>query len=128
MRKPYLWVDFGEFSTKYNRQIMGNRIVYSTNPNFNTNSDPDEEPTLQPSAQQLKALISKKGRGGKTVTIIDGFRGSSHDLNELGKTIKTKCGIGGSVKDGQILLQGDVREKAMHFLRTAGYNIKKAGG
>lgn len=107
---------------------MGNRIVYSTNPDYQFRQEPEEEPTLPPSAQQLKALISKKGRGGKTVTVIEGFRGNSKDLNELGKKLKTNCGIGGSVKDGQILLQGDVREKAIGFLRTLGYNIKKAGG
>lgn len=107
---------------------MGNRIVYSTNADFQFKNTPEEEKTPPPSAQKLKALISKKGRGGKTVTVIAGFTGNGRDLNELGKQLKTKCGIGGAVKDGQILLQGDVRDKAIDYLLSAGYNIKKAGG
>lgn len=103
-------------------------IVYSTNPDLNLDL-PDEAPaTLQPAQQQLKVQLSKKGRGGKTVSLVTGFVGQSGDLETLGKELKARCGVGGSVKDGEILLQGDVRDKILDYLIRQGYKAKKAGG
>jgi translation initiation factor 1 len=103
--------------------------VYSTNPNFEAESQSsDETNRLPPTKQNLKVGLDKKQRGGKTVTLITGFVGASDDLNELARTLKTKCGVGGSVKDGAILIQGDVREKVIAILSAAGFRVKKAGG
>lgn len=100
-------------------------IVYSTDPNF---SYPAEErrdqDTLPPAQQQLKVTLDKKQRAGKTVTIVDGFIGKDEDLEKLGKELKTKCGTGGSVKDGFILIQGDYREKVVKWLGDWGYRVK----
>ena len=103
--------------------------VYSTKPSFE--SEPQsrgESTTLPPGQQSLKVWLDKKQRGGKTVTLITGFVGSVNDLNELARDLKTKCGVGGSVKDGEILIQGDVREKVIVILSSAGYRVKRAGG
>lgn len=112
---------------KKERRTLHN-IVYSTNPSLNLDL-PDETPaTLPPAQQQLKVQISKKGRGGKTVSLVTGFIGQAADLEKLGKDLKARCGVGGSVKDGEILLQGDVRDKALDYLIRQGYKAKKAGG
>jgi translation initiation factor 1 len=103
-------------------------IVYSTNPNLNLEIPDDAPATLPPAQQQLKVEISKKGRGGKTVSLVTGFVGKAGDMESLGKALKAKCGVGGSVKDGEILLQGDVREKILDYLIRQGYKAKKAGG
>jgi translation initiation factor 1 len=105
------------------KQNIGN-IVYSTNPNFVHEIEEEEVETLAPAQQDLKAQISKKGRGGKIATLIFGFRGSEKDLESLSKTLKVKCGIGGSVKDGEILLQGDVRQKSVEVLKGLGYKAR----
>ncbi len=99
-------------------------IVYSTNPNFDYESSVEEVETLAPEQQDLKAQISKKGRGGKTATVIFGFRGSEKDLESLARTLKFKCGIGGSVKDGEIILQGDARQKSVEVLKGLGYKAR----
>lgn len=104
-------------------------IVYSTNPDFKINyiEDTDEE-TLAPSQQNLKIWLDRKQRGGKTVTLIKDFVGTQKDLEDLSKMLKTKCGVGGSAKDGEIILQGDFRDKVLDILTKAGYKSKKAGG
>lgn len=112
---------------KQKKQTLGN-IVYSTNKDYNFEL-PDENPdTLPPAQQNLKVFISKKGRGGKTASLVTGFVGSEADLEALGKILKTKCGVGGSAKDGEIIIQGDHRDKIVDILIKEGYKAKKAGG
>lgn len=102
--------------------------VYSTNPDFRYETEPDDEPgTLPASKQDLRVWLDRKSRGGKKVTIIRGFVGASDDLRELGRMLKSKCGVGGTVKDGEILIQGDFREKVVNILLQEGYKAKKAG-
>jgi len=102
-------------------------FIFSTNDNFEF--EKTEEPALlHPKQQHLEALFSNKGRGGKTVTVITGFVGSEDDLKTLGKLLKTKCGVGGSVKDNEIIIQGNYRDKIMEILNKEGYNIKRVGG
>ncbi len=104
-------------------------IVYSTNPDFQFDYDEDpEEDTIPNNQQTLRVLLDKKQRKGKVVTLIEGFKGSSEDLKELGKTLKSKCGGGGSAKDGEILIQGDHRDKIMDLLKADGYKVKRVGG
>jgi translation initiation factor 1 len=104
-------------------------VVYSTNPNFNYSFDEEREPdTLPPSKQTLKIMLDKKQRAGKSVTLIQGFIGTQNDLNDLAKQLKNKCGVGGSAKDGEILIQGDFREKIIDILNKEGYNTKRVGG
>jgi translation initiation factor 1 len=99
-------------------------LVYSTDPNFRLEENsPSEEETLDPSKQRLKIRLDTKHRGGKTVTLIEGFIGKEEDLEELGKKIKTFCGTGGSVKDRQIIIQGDQREKVKQGLGKMGYRV-----
>lgn len=103
-------------------------VVYSTDPNFKyvTARDLEEEPeTLEPARQRLVVAIDRKGRGGKQVTVVNGFVGATADLEALGKTLKTKCGVGGSVKEGQILIQGDMRDRIVSILTALGYNAKR---
>lgn len=104
-------------------------IVYSTNPDYKFEYDEDlVEETVAPNKQKLRVLLDKKQRKGKVVTLIEGFVGTSDDLKELGKLLKTKCGGGGSSKDGEILIQGDHREKIMDLLKAEGYQVKRVGG
>lgn len=105
-------------------------FVFSTDSNFKPDHFSDEEQgeALKPSEQFLEAHYSSKGRAGKKVTVVTGFSGTDEELNSLGKDLKKKCGVGGSVKDGEIIIQGDVRDKIMSFLREKGYNVKRVGG
>jgi hypothetical protein len=101
-------------------------VVYSTSADFDYQTNEAEEPeTLAPAAQVLRVRIEKKGRGGKTATLVSGFVGTSADLADLGRTLKSKCGVGGSVKDGEILVQGDFRERVISLLRSMGYTGTK---
>ena len=104
-------------------------VVYSTSDNFEYSlGGQDSSDTLPASQQKLKVLLDKKSRAGKQVTLIEGFIGSDDDLKELGKLLKNKCGVGGSAKDGEILIQGDHRDKVLQLLIQAGYGAKKSGG
>lgn len=104
-------------------------IVYSTNDDFDFEFDDDfEEETLEPGDQNLKVLLDRKARKGKAVTLIQDFVGTESDLKDLGKTLKQKCGVGGSEKDGEIIIQTDNRDKVMTLLNELGYNYKRVGG
>ena len=103
--------------------------MYSTNPNFQYQQDEQEEnATLPNQHQKLYISIDKKQRAGKEVTLIEGFVGTEDDLKELGKIIKSKCGVGGSVKDGEILIQGSFKDKIRDLLLKAGYSQTKTKG
>ncbi len=106
-----------------------NGFVFSTNPNFNFEEELNEEETLTPLQQKLRIQLETKHRGGKAATIITGFIGKNNDIETLCKQLKTACGTGGSAKDGEILIQGDNRDKVLQWLLKNGYtNSKKAGG
>ncbi len=104
-------------------------VVYSTNPNFNyEHSEEEEMDTLAPKDQDLRVQLDRKNRKGKEVTLITGFIGAEDDLKDLGKDLKSKCGSGGSAKEGEIIIQGDHRDKVFKMLIDKGYKAKKAGG
>ncbi len=101
-------------------------IVYSTNPDFGYEKEEEKTAiTLPPQKQNLLVSLDKRNRKGKSVTLVSGFRGDDQALKELEKLLKTKCGVGGSSKDGEILIQGDLREKVLQILLAAGYKQAK---
>ena len=103
-------------------------VVYSTNPNFNYFENiPGLQTTLPNEQQNLIVRLDKKHRGGKVVTLVEGFVGNSDDLKSLVKELKSKCGVGGSQKDGEIIIQGDFKEKIFQLLTERNYKVKKSG-
>ena len=103
-------------------------IVYSTNPDFSYEYDEDlTEETLAPNQQNLHVMLDKKQRKGKAVTLVTGFVGDEADLKDLGKMLKSKCGVGGTIKEGEILIQGDFRDKILQLLHTENYKAKISG-
>ena len=102
-------------------------VVYSTNPDYQyrTEQDAPEAETLPPQKQRLIVRIDRRQRAGKQVTLVEGFVGRSEDLAALAKTLKTKCGVGGTAEDGQILIQGDLRDKLVTLLTGMGYHVKR---
>ncbi|NCB07015.1 MAG: translation initiation factor [Bacteroidia bacterium] len=104
-------------------------VVFSTNPDFQYHQDGDEEQiTLPPKQQNLRVSLDRKQRKGKNVTLVSGFVGTDEDLKKLEKLLKTKCGVGGTAKDGEILVQGDFCTKIMEILTAEGYKVKRSGG
>ncbi len=103
--------------------------VYSTNPDFQYESNAgNESETLPPNRQDLRVQLDKKQRNGKKATLITGFVGTDEDLKALAKILKTKCGVGGSAKDGEILIQGDFCDKVIDILKNENYKVKRSGG
>lgn len=101
-------------------------VVYSTNPDFKYQTETAQEAeTLPPGKQRLIVGIDRRNRGGKQVTLISGFVGGQEDLKELSRVLKTKLGVGGSAKDGEITVQGDFRDKVVSILQGLGYNAKR---
>lgn len=101
-------------------------VVYSTNPDFQYDVENEAETDTLPKGQQkLRVSIERKHRGGKVVTLITGFIGTENDLKELGKLLKTKCGVGGSAKDGEIIVQGDFKTRIIELLKAEGYKQTK---
>jgi translation initiation factor 1 len=104
-------------------------VVYSTNPEFSFNrGDKEEESTLPPHRQNLKVRPEKKGRKGKTVTLVTGFTGTGNDIEELARLLKTRCGTGGSAKNGEIIIQGDFTDRVIALLSELNYKVKRSGG
>ena len=114
-------------SKKHDRRIG---IVYSTDPDFEYETDQDQTPatTLAPKQQKLRVLLDRKQRGGKTVTLVQGFVGTDEDLKSLEKLLKNKCGVGGSSKDGEIIIQGDRKTQIAALLQEMGYKTVMSGG
>lgn len=106
-------------------KTTGFGIVYSTDPDFKLPEETEAVETQAPALQKIKVRLETKHRGGKAVTLLDGFVGTEEDAQDLGKKLKTFCGTGGSVKDGEILVQGDHRDKVLAWLLKMGYKLSK---
>lgn len=113
---------------KKDKPNAGNRVVFSTNPDYQLPDDEHEQQETLPPQMQLLYVSLERMKGGKVATLIEGFKGAGPDLEELGKKIKTKCGGGGTVKDGYILVQGDHRDKTIAYLNELGYKTRRKGG
>ena len=109
------------------KRIDTDGFVFSTSNDFEFENEFTQDETLNKNQQNLIAKLERKGRGGKVVTIVEGFVGTNDDVKVLGKELKNKCGTGGSVKDHEIILQGDVRNKVVELLKKEGYKVKKSG-
>jgi translation initiation factor 1 len=103
-------------------------IMYSTDPGFSYEEEETSQVNLPNNQQNMKVMLDKKNRGGKAVTLVAGFVGEMDALEQLGKMLKTKCGVGGTTKEGEILIQGDFRDKVVELLKKEGYKVKKSGG
>lgn len=104
-------------------------VVYSTNPDFQYETEEEEAvETLPKNQQKLKVMVDRKGRGGKSVTLVTGFVGTEDDLKDLGKKLKSSCGVGGTVKDGEILIQGEFLQRVADVLIKEGYTQTKCSG
>ena len=103
-------------------------VVYSTDPDFDYDSGQEEPETLPPGEQILYVSLDRKNRKGKIVTLVEGFKGTAEALKILGKELKSRCGTGGSVKEGEIIVQGDFRERVVALLQEKGYRVKRKGG
>lgn len=103
-------------------------MVYSTDPDYEYDTDAEPEPeTLAPERQELRVWLDRKHRGGKVATLVRGFVGTSDDLAELARLLKRRCGVGGAAKEGEIIIQGDHRDRVVEILLAAGYRCKRAG-
>ena|ERR1700761_4870562 len=107
------------------KKANNNGIVYSTDPDFRIEEESTPETTLPPKQQKLKVRLDTHARAGKAVTLVEGFAGTADDLEQLGKQLKTHCGTGGSVKDGQVIIQGDQRDKIAAWLQAKGFSSTK---
>ena len=122
----YLWQTLKQIHMKNNDWKDRLNVVYSTNPDYQyENIGEEEAETLPKNQQKLRVSMEKKGRGGKTVTLIRGFVGTEDDLKELSKLLKTKCGVGGSAKDEEIIIQGDFKQRIIDLLKAEGYTQTK---
>jgi translation initiation factor 1 len=103
-------------------------IMYSTDPTFSYASEEETSEVISNNQQDLRVMLDRKNRGGKAVTLVTGYRGSNQELEILAKMLKTKCGVGGSAKEGEIIVQGDFRDKIVLILQKEGFKVKKSGG
>ena len=125
-KMSYLWQTLKQIHMKNNDWKDRLNVVYSTNPDYQyENIGEEEAETLPKNQQKLRVSMEKKGRGGKTVTLIRGFVGTEDDLKELSKLLKTKCGVGGSAKDEEIIIQGDFKQRIIDLLKAEGYTQAK---
>ena len=125
-KMSYLWQTLKQIHMKNNDWKDRLNVVYSTNPDYQyENVEEEEAATLPKNQQKLRVSMEKKGRGGKTVTLIRGFIGTEDDLKDLSKLLKTKCGVGGSAKDEEIIIQGDFKQRIIDLLKAEGYTQTK---